>query len=165
MDGLQALALLKRHIDDQIATQADLARDIGVSEATVSRWSEADRPMRGSSLKALVDWAERVQAEQGPPPDALTAALLATGENVKRLAEVRGYAQFVLDQLVDLAGRQRQVVDALAPWAEAEGRQVALQMQKAAAAEAALRRAVPPIDQAGALPADPPAKKTASGGQ
>lgn len=164
MDGLQALALLKRQITDQIATQADLARDIGVSEATVSRWYGAERPMRGSSLKALVDWAERAQAEQGPPPDAITAAILATGENVKRLAEIRGYAQFVLDQLLDLAGRQKQVVEALNPWAEAEGRQIALNMEKAAAAEAALRRAVPPIG-APVAPAAPPKKKKASGGQ
>lgn len=138
---------------------------MGVSDATISRWLAGKSRPEGERLEKLVAWAKRIVEEQGPPPDALTAALLATGENVKRLAEVRGYAQFVLDQLVDLAGRQRQVVDALAPWAEAEGRQVALQMQKAAAAEAALRRAVPPIDQAGALPVDPPAKKTASGGQ
>lgn len=163
MDGLQALALLKRYITEQIATQADLARDIGVSEATVSRWAEAERPMRGSSLKSLVQWAEGVQGQLPPEPDAITAAILATGENVQRLAEIRGYAQFVLDQLLDTAKRQQMVVDALAPWAQAEGRQIALGMEeKAQALEAATRRAA--AEAAAGSPGGRPATKRASKG-
>lgn len=160
MDGEQALAVLRQETGRQ--TQSQLARVIGVSEGTVSRWLSAKSPPK-RGLSVLIAWAEGLHNAEAP--DTITSAILATGENVRRLAEIRGYAQFVLDQLHDTVKRQQMVVDSLSPWSDAEGRQLAMQMQKAADAEAALRRAVPPIDGTSDRSAAPTRKKKASGGK
>lgn len=111
-----------------------VAEAIGVSPATITRWKDGNRP-RGKGVAKLLAWAEALPPAQ--TPDVLTAAILATGENVERLAAIRGYAQAVLDQLLDTAKRQKVVVDSLAPWSAAEGRQMAL---ADAAAEQARQR-------------------------
>ena len=45
-----------------------------------------------------------------------------TGANLVRLAEIRGYARSVLSMMRAVAEEQQRVVDALEPYAAAEGR-------------------------------------------
>lgn len=137
---------------------------IGVSRQAVSEWENGKVEVSDFNGAALDRLELDAVAGSHPPGDILDAAVQVSGQNIRRLAEIRGYAQAVLDQLLDAAKRQQIVVDSLAPWADAESQQLAKQLQKATAAAAALRRAVPPIG-APAEPAAPPAKKTASGGK
>lgn len=128
MDGAAALAELQRQVRERVATQADLAREMRVSEPTVSRMIAAKKPIKGPSLKRLLAWYGKQPAPPTGEPqrfDAAVAAIVATGENRARLGVVQGYAQFVLDQLLDIAKRQQIVVDSLRPYAEAEGRVLA----------------------------------------
>ena len=120
------------------SSQAMVAESIGVSPATITRWKDGNRP-RGEGVAKLLAWAEALPPVQ--TPDVLTAAILATGENVERLAAIRGYAQAVLDQLLDTAKRQQVVVDSLAPWSQAEGRQMALAEQRVEEARASVTQA------------------------
>jgi hypothetical protein len=57
--------------------------------------------------------------------DVLAAAVESTGENLVRLAEIRGYAKSVLAMLRAVADEQQRVVDTLEPWTMAEGRALA----------------------------------------
>ncbi len=92
MDGETALAVLRYQATRM--SQSELADQVTVSEATISRWLSAKTPpSRG--LSKLVAWAE--QLPSGPPsPDVMTAAIQRTTENLFKLGEIRGQAKGVL---------------------------------------------------------------------
>lgn len=111
-------------------TGAEIAGDMGVAESTLSRWLNRERSPTGKSLQLLLRWFDRYPSPSAPAGrvaesvaryDSVIATVIATGENRARLGVVQGYAQFVLDQLVELARKQQQVVDGIKPFAEAEG--------------------------------------------
>jgi transcriptional regulator with XRE-family HTH domain len=113
------------------SSQARVARAIGVSAATVTRWKQGGEP-EGRQRELLLAWAEALPSrtplrvpESLAQYDAVLATVIATGENRARLGVVQGYAQFVLDQLIELARRQQQVVDGMRPFSEAEGQALA----------------------------------------
>lgn len=131
MDGFKALELARAALKRM--TQSELAEEVGVSGATISRWLDAKSPP-SKGLSKLVAWAERngvvYQIPNNAPAtvreyDSVIATVIATGENRARLGMVQGYAQFVLDQLVELARKQQAVVDGIKPFADAEGQALA----------------------------------------
>lgn len=153
-----ALAVLRREV--RKTSQRRLAKRLGISEATLSRWLSDKTTPEGETLEHLIAWAEQIP--EPTPDEIMTAAVIATGDNLARLAEIRGYAQQVLTQLRQIAENQQQVVDSLDPWAKAEGRQIAVRMQQAALDDeetAQLRRQ---LDEASATVPTPPAKATAA---
>lgn len=163
MDLEQAIAVVLEEASRR--GQNRIAAALGVSNGTVSKWKNTSSRPDGAVRERVFEFAEETLRNRPPTPDAVTAAILATGENVKRLAEIRGYAQFVLDQLHDLAKRQQVVVDSLEPWAGAEGRQLALNDEKKARElEEATRRAAADAAAQAAQQSAPRAKKKASEG-
>jgi transcriptional regulator with XRE-family HTH domain len=147
-------------------TGAEIAGAMGVAESTLSRWLNAERSPTGKSLQLLLRWFDRYPS----PPlasgggvreavaryDSVIATVIATGENRARLGVVQGYAQFVLDQLVELARKQQQVVDGIRPFAEAEGTALAANVppEKIPELLASIRR-YQAQSEAGDAPADP----------
>lgn len=99
-----------------------VADAIGVSPATITRWKDGNRP-RGVGVAKLLAWAEALPPAQSP--DVLAAAIERTGENLVRLAEIRGYAMSVLAMLRAVTDEQARVVESLEPWARAEGQALA----------------------------------------
>ncbi len=132
MDASEALAMAREALTQM--TQSELATEVGVSEATISRWLSAKSPPQ-KGLSKLIAWADRAAFRYQPPTsatsqsvrefDSVVATVIATGENRARLGVVQGYAQFVLDQLIELARKQQAVVDGIRPFAEAEGQALA----------------------------------------
>lgn len=111
-------------------TQSELAKQLKVNRGTVIAWE------KGGDISTLSEAAlDRLEAEGPRSPeaeraelaryDAVVATVIATGENRARLGVVQGYAEFVLNQLEDLVRRQRDVVNGIRPFAEAEGQALA----------------------------------------
>jgi len=111
------------------SSQVRVAQRMGVGNATISRWLAGDAVPTGKAAEKLMQWAGSVDAAAAPDSisvyDEVVAAVIATGENRARLGVVQGYAEFVLSQLEDLVKRQREVVNGIKPFAEAEGQALA----------------------------------------
>ncbi len=112
----QALELLWQEVAR--SSQSRVAERVGVSTASITRWKQGVRP-EGKSVELLLKWAQALPAP-APPPDVLDTAIDRTHANLKRLAEIRGYAQAVLSMLHTVAAEQQKVVDFLDPWANEE---------------------------------------------
>jgi transcriptional regulator with XRE-family HTH domain len=121
MSGNEAFAVLRRELGRR--SQSEIAKELGVSTATLSRWARLTSPPGGANLSRLVLWAESLPRQASV--DVLAAAVESTGENLVRLAEIRGYAKSVLAMLRAVADEQQRVVDTLEPWTMAEGRALA----------------------------------------
>jgi hypothetical protein len=123
MDIKTAMPLFLEWVDRR--GQNRVAEELGISSGTITKWRGKTRPA-GKLREKVIAIAEQELANRPPAPDVLTAAVIATGANAARLAEIRAYAQIVLEQLEEAARRQHQVVASLKPWADAEGRQMVL---------------------------------------
>lgn len=133
MDVSSALALVWQQADR--SSQAQVAREIGVTPATITAWKSGNAPT-GKTRQRLLEWAERLESAAADL-DAATKALEATGRNVAKLAEIRGYAAAVLSMLRSVTAEQEKVVDSLAPYVEAEGRFLAAQVPESELAQIA----------------------------
>lgn len=116
--------------------QNQVAADLGVSNGTVSKWRNSAMRPEGAVKGRVFAFAESVLGTR-TPLDAATKALEATGRNVAKLAEIRGYAAAVLSMLRSVTAEQEKVVDSLAPYVEAEGRFLAAQVPESELAQIA----------------------------
>ncbi len=118
MNVAAALELLWKEVAR--SSQSRVAERIGVSPATVTRWKGGANP-EGESREKLIAWAEASSVASAPlTDDVLKRAAELTAYNLTRLQEIRGYAKFVYDQLLMLAGKQGEIVAALEPYAGLE---------------------------------------------
>ena len=105
--------------------QNRVAAALSVSNGTLSKWKKGVRP-EGNVMRRVLEFAEGVAAPAATQsPDVLAAAIERTGENLVRLAEIRGYAMSVLAMLRAVTDEQARVVESLEPWARAEGQALA----------------------------------------
>jgi DNA-binding LacI/PurR family transcriptional regulator len=163
------------------ATLRPVARRIGCSVSTLSGWSQGVNVSR-KYQKDVLRVAHEIQNGMPTPHssdmdtttttanpldgDVIAVALRETAANIKRLGQIQGYAQAVLEQLEDAAKRQRAVVQMLSPHVDREAAHLALRLQQAHAddAESAALRAeldvgtTPP----GSQPAVPPHPRASS---
>lgn len=137
MNADTALAVLRREV--RKTSQSRLAKRLDISGATLSRWLNGKSAPEGETLEHLIAWAEQIA--EPTPEDRINAAVIATADNLARLAEIRGYAQQVLKQLKQIAENQQQVVDSLQPWCDLEDTTADAQLRSVA--EATLRAASP----------------------
>lgn len=115
-----------------------VAKEIPVSHTTAVGWRES--APTGVTREKLIAWAERAATVATPPTDeVLRRAAELTAYNLTRLQEIRGYAKFVYDQLLMLAGKQGEIVAALEPYAGLEADAEAEKLRERA--EATLRAA------------------------
>lgn len=121
MDVLTALELVKQEAER--SSQARVARLIGVPRDALTRWKSGGSPT-GKSKEKLLAWAESLASRPAMPAEeeSIALAMERTGANLVRLAEIRGYARSVLSMMRAVAEEQQRVVDALEPYAAAEGR-------------------------------------------
>ena len=127
MDVHEALA--RALYEAERSTQSAVADDIGVQRSALSRWKNGDKP-QGALRRKLIAWAESLppRAAVAPEEAAIELAIERTGQNLVRLAEIRGYAKSVLAMLRAVADEQQRVVDSLEPYAAAEGRLLATRL-------------------------------------
>ena len=118
MDVDQALQLVWKAAAR--SSQAVVAAEIGVSPSALTHWKGGTVP-DGVRRDRLIAWAEQQVIGAIPPADeVLKRAAELTAYNLTRLQEIRGYAKFVYDQLLMLAGKQGEIVAALEPYAGLE---------------------------------------------
>jgi transcriptional regulator with XRE-family HTH domain len=148
--------------------QGKVATRLGVSKSTITRWRQGTTP-REEHREAVLAFAETIVSRQLAPPELIAAALAETSANIKRLAQIQGYAQAVYDALLDAAKRQAAVVQMLEPHVDAEARHYAIRAQQALTDDpetAALRADLDEIARTTTPPADTPAappRRRASG--
>jgi transcriptional regulator with XRE-family HTH domain len=111
------------------SSQGRVADRIGVQRSALSRWKQGESP-QGELREKLIAWAESLppRAAVAPEEAAIELANERTGQNLVRLAEIRGYAKSVLAMLRAVADEQQRVVDSLEPYAAAEGRLLATRL-------------------------------------
>lgn len=121
MDVQDALELVWQ--EAKRSSQNRVADRIGVQRSALSRWKQGESP-QGELREKLLAWAESLPSRPAMPAEEETIALAMerTGANLVRLAEIRGYARSVLSMMRAVAEEQQRVVDALEPYAAAEGR-------------------------------------------
>jgi hypothetical protein len=105
-----------------------VAREARVSHSTAIRWTDGVLP-EGENREKVIAWAVAYRS----PELVLRRAFEATGHNVARLSEIRGYAAAVLSMLRSVTADQEKVVDSLTPYVEAEGRVLAAEVPAEAA--------------------------------
>ena len=91
---------------------------------------------REEHREAVLLLAEEIAARRLPPADVIAAALAETTANIKRLAQIQGYAQAVYDALMDAAKRQQAVITMLEPHVDAEAAHYAARAHQAATDDA-----------------------------
>jgi hypothetical protein len=111
------------------SSQSRVAEKIAVPRSALTRWKQGGVPI-GDAREKLLAWAESLPARPvaPSPEDAVSVAIERTGENLVRLAEIRGYARSVLAMLRAVTDEQQRVVDSLEPYVSAEGRTMASRM-------------------------------------
>jgi hypothetical protein len=127
MDLESALALVWQEVDR--SSQSRVAKAITVPRSALTRWKQGGVPL-GEAREKLLAWAEKLPPRQTVAPEeaAIELAIERTGQNLVRLAEIRGYAKSVLAMLRAVADEQQRVVDSLEPYAAAEGRLLATRL-------------------------------------
>jgi hypothetical protein len=121
MDIASALALVWQEVNRSSARR--VAEKINVPRSALTRWKQGGVPL-GEAREKLLAWAESLPPRPAMPAEDETIALAMeqTGANLVRLAEIRGYARSVLSMMRAVTDEQQRVVDALEPYAAAEGR-------------------------------------------
>ena len=121
MDVQDALELVWQ--EAKRSSQNRVADRIGVQRSALSRWKQGESP-QGELREKLLAWAESLPSRPAMPAEeeSIALAMERTGANLVRLAEIRGYARSVLSMMRAVAEEQQRVVDALEPYAAAEGR-------------------------------------------
>ena len=121
MDVQDALDLVWQ--EAKRSSQNRVADRMGVQRSALSRWKQGESP-QGELREKLLAWAESLPPRPAMPAEeeSIALAMERTGANLVRLAEIRGYARSVLSMMRAVAEEQQRVVDALEPYAAAEGR-------------------------------------------